>query len=312
MSAVIGDYLLFLSLPWAITSLTTDFKSSFRWTITAGIAILFATLLPPLFFSTPFTIAGFIIYLVNAYIANTVNLNSPTSKFIFLPRTIFPPKPSLSKNHPLFPLFFSVAVISIAVVIIINLPGVPYNVRELFDTRNVFLGSTIFSAFLMWNVTAPCLMAYCLIKHPILHLFQPVLYLVMATISWFLLRYAVSAESLHDILGSPIWGMASDLELYFRFLAFAYPFLWSLFCWNLFFQLLNQQKTIASLIIWLIAILIGIPLLLTAKFLIFDRAATDNVVEMINNIPTLFSLIFLVAWNGVFVKQRSHVFFALC
>ena len=308
-SAVIEDYFLFLALPWAIVSLITDFKSTFRWTITGGIAILVATLLPPFLFSTPFTSAGFIIYLVNAFIVNAVNLASPASKFISLPRTTFPTKPSLPTGHLLLPLFCGVAVISIAVVIIINLPGVPYNVRELFDTRNVFLGSTIFSAFLMWNVTAPCLMAYCLIKHPILHLFQPVLYLVMATISWFLLRYAVSAESLHDILGSPIWGMASDLELYFRFLAFAYPFLWSLFCWNLFFQLLNQQKTIASLIIWLIAILIGIPLLLTAKFLIFDRAATDNVVEMINNIPTLFSLIFLIAWNGVFAAHRSHVIF---
>ena len=175
----------------------------------------------------------------------------------------------------------------------------------------LFLGSTIFSAFLMWNVTAPCLMAYCLIKHPILHLFQPVLYLLMATGSWFLLRYAVSAESLHDILGAPIWDWPSDLELYIRFLAFAYPFLWSLFCWNLFFQLLNQHQIIVSLIIWLIAIIIGIPLLLTAKFLIFDRAATDNVVELINNIPVLFSLIFLIAWNGVFVAHRSHVIFGV-
>ena len=312
LSAVIEDYFLFLALPWAIVIQTTDFKSTFRWTITGGIAILVATLSPPLLFSTPFTSAGFIIYLVNAFIANAADLTSPASKFISLslPRT-FPAKPSLPRGHLLFPLFCGVAVISIAVAVIINLPGVPYNVRDLFDTRNVFLGSTIFSAFLMWNVTTPCLMAYSLIKHPILHLFQPLLYLVMATISWFLLRYAVSAESLHDILGSPIWGMPSDLELYFRFLAFACPFLWSLFCWNLFFQLLNQQKTITSLIIWMIAIVIGIPLLLTAKFLIFDRAATDNVVELINNIPALFSLIFLIAWNGVFVAHRSHVIFGV-
>ena len=310
-SAVIEDYFLFLSLPWVIASLTTDFKSSFRWTITAGIAILIATLLPPLFFSTLFTITGFFIYLVNAYVANSVNLTTPTSKFIFLPRTLLPPKPSLSTNHPLFPLFFGVAVITIAVAAIINLPGVPYNVRELFDSRNLFLGSTIFSAFLMWNVAAPCVMAYCLIKHPILHLFQPVLYLVMATFSWLLLRYAVSAESLHDILGSPIWGMPSDIELYFRFLAFAYPFLWSLFCWNLFFQLLKQYKIMVSLIIWLIAIFIGIPLLFLAKYLTFDLAATDNVVELIKNIPALFSLIFLIAWNGVFVAHVSRVIFGV-
>ena len=310
-SAVLEDYFLFLSLPWAIISLTTDFKSAFRWTIAGGIAILIATLVPPLFFSTPFTRAGFIIYLVNAYIANALNLTSPSSKFIFLPRTIFLTKPSLPTSHPLFPVFCGVAVISIAVAAIINLPGVPYNVRDLFDTRNLFLGSTIFSVFLTWNVAVPCVMAYSLIKYPILHLFQPVLYLVMATFSWFLLRYAVSAESLHDILGSPIWGMPSDLELYFRFLAFAYPFLWSLFCWNLFFQLLTHRKVFVSLLIWLISIFIGMPLFLAAKYLIFDLAATDNVVELIKNIPALFSLIFLIAWNGVFVAHRSSVFFGV-
>ena len=173
-SAVIEDYFLFLSLPWAIVSLTTDFKSTFRWTIIGAVVIFAATLLSPLFFSTPFNIVGFIIFLVNAFIANVLKPVNPALKFISLPRTSLPTKPSIYKGHPIFPLLCGIALISIAVATIINLPGVPYNVRELFDTRNLLVGSTMFSAFFMWNVGAPCVIAYFLIKHPILHLFHPV------------------------------------------------------------------------------------------------------------------------------------------
>jgi len=154
-------------------------------------------------------------------------------------------------------------------------------------------------------------MAYYLIKQPLLHLFQPLLYLLMATVSWVFLRFAVSAESLHDILGSPVWNWPSDWELYIRYLAFAYPFLWSLFCWNLFFQLQKQHQLLVSFIIWILAIVIGIPLLMAAKFLIVDRSSTDNVVELINTIPALFTLILLIAWNGVFVGQRGHLALAV-
>jgi hypothetical protein len=214
-------------------------------------------------------------------------------------------------EHPLFPLYCGIAAISLAMAAIVHLPGVPYNIRELFETRNLFLGAIIFSVFLIWNAAAPGLLAYYLVKHPILHLFQPLLYLLMATGSWILLRFSVSAESLHDILGSPVWDWPSDWELYVRFLAFAYPFLWSLFSWNLYFQLLKRHQIIVSLIIWTIAIIIGMPLLMAAKYLIIDRAATDNVVELINNSPALFALILLIAWNGVFVVQRSNLALAV-
>jgi hypothetical protein len=307
ISASIEDYFLFLSLPWVIAGLAADFKSTLRWTVSGGILILVASLLAPLFFSTPWDTLGLAIYIANAWIANYWRGFRLDLEPKFMRQAPFDKTHWRFTYHPLIPLCCAIAVISIAMAAIVHLPEVPYNVRELFETRNLVFGVTIFSVFLIWNTAAPGLMAYYLIKHPLLHLFQPLLYLLMATVSWVFLRFAVSAESLHDILGAPVWNWPSDWELYLRYLAFAYPFLWSLFGWNLFFQLQKQHQLLVSLILWTLAIVIGMPLLIAAKFLIIDRAATDNVVELISSIPALFALILLIAWNGVFVGQRRHL-----
>ena len=67
---------------------------------------------------------------------------------------------------------------------------------------HLFAGLLLMAAFLAFISIAPALLANLLLRVPGLHILQPLLYPLMATLAWLLLRYAVSAESLHDILGS--------------------------------------------------------------------------------------------------------------
>jgi len=198
-----------------------------------------------------------------------------------------------------------VVIIAGSLAILIQLPQVPYNVRELFAGRHLALSLPLFAAFLIWTASVPNLMARITIICPMLHLAQPLTFLLMASPSWFLLQASVSTESLIDILGTPVLGWSGNWELFVRYLALCAPFLLSVYYWNLLLEgraWLNWPFGAGHL---LGAMLLGLPMMWLSKYLVADQAATQNILALSAQGPfwkiggSLVLVIALIALNGV-------------
>ncbi len=172
-------------------------------------------------------------------------------------------------------------VLVLGIWVMIQLPFVPYNVRELFIGRALFAGLLLMAAFLVFTSTAPALLANLLLRVPGVHILQPLLYPLMATLAWLLLRYAVSAESLHDILGSPVLGWPGDWELYLRFLALAAVPLLCVMLSVLLLDGIRGQGWGRGIGHAALAVMMAVPWAIAAKWLVVDLASTDNLIELV-------------------------------
>lgn len=191
-----------------------------------------------------------------------------------------------------------------AVAVVTRLPFVPYNVRELFDGRMLLASLPLFALFIVAGSAAPPLLAGALLRWPGLHILQPVLYPLMALLVWLPLRYAVSAESLYDILGTPILGWPGDRELMLRFLALAAVPMLSVALWTLFLDGGRQLGWGRGLGHALLAAMMAVPWAIVAKLVVVDLASTDNLVELVDwqhgwiALAAVALAVALVALNG--------------
>ncbi len=210
-----------------------------------------------------------------------------------------------------------VLVISLLLAVFIQLPQVPFNVREMFADRYLLASLPLFAAFLIWTSGIPNLMARVTIICPLLHLAQPIIFLLMALPSWWMLSLAVSNETLVDVLGAPVLGWPGNWELAMRYLALVAPFLLSLYYWNLLLEgsaWLNRQFGLGQL---LAAVFIGLPLFWLSKYVAVDKAATQNIMELTASGPSwkigglLALAVALASLNGVLLAwvwlwDRQH------
>jgi hypothetical protein len=99
---------------------------------------------------------------------------------------------------------FAVAVIAIAIGLrmMLRLPGVPYNVRELFLDHGDPVALTIFAVALIWVGGGSMLLAHGLARSRRPFIVLPIGAVAVAIISRTLLKYSVTYESLDDILGT--------------------------------------------------------------------------------------------------------------
>jgi hypothetical protein len=99
---------------------------------------------------------------------------------------------------------FAVAVVAIAIGLraILRLPGVPYNVRELFLDHGSPLALTIFAIALIWVGGGSMFLAHLLARSRRPAIVLPVGAVALSMVSRTLLKYSVTFESLDDILGT--------------------------------------------------------------------------------------------------------------
>ena len=166
-------------------------------------------------------------------------------------------------------LFLSVAV---------NFPGVPYNVRELIAVGPWGLVSSMSLAvclFLLAN--GPMLL---LNRSPLWAMTAPMALPLIGAFCYALLRLGVPMESIFDVVGSPVLEWPWEWELLLRFTA-----LWAaiglqigLACF-LVAVLLEPRRLPTFLNGLLVATLMAYPL----YWVVVERAATDNLVELLAN-----------------------------
>lgn len=105
------------------------------------------------------------------------------------------------------PILLLAAVIAATVLVLkalLRLPGIPYNVSELFLDNGSAWRLSIFAVALLWIGAGPLLAARWLRRSHWPFLVLPVAMIMVAMISRTLLKYSVTYESLDDILGTNI------------------------------------------------------------------------------------------------------------
>jgi hypothetical protein len=214
-----------------------------------------------------------------------------------------PPVRTTSMTAPAITAAVTVVGIVMAIRTILRLPGVPYNVSELFLDRRSAL--VIFAVALLWMGAGPMLLAHWLAGSRRPYFALPAGAVIAAMVSRTLLKYSVTYESLDDILGSSnlfsqvtrenLWGEfwrraflaanVPDLVEFFerrgRYLALYSPLL---IC--LAFALVpiarafrRRTATGGPQLLGLAAVTIA--WLWISKIIIFDWADTDNLTELV-------------------------------
>ncbi len=216
-----------------------------------------------------------------------------------------------------------ISIISLGLWTLIQLPGAPYNLRELFG-KDRLLGCFVFAVVLLWLGAGPQWIVHRAGKQT-----WPALWLllwlpVVACISLLMLQYAVTSESLSDITGSPdlyrrivqenIWGdnwrdqlknwpnaFVSTLERTVRYTALYWLLLIPLTLFALFNSHLWRPSAITGACFILLFLWWG------AKWIVIDAAITDNLTELIAPDGQLYlgALLLLLAMHANLLSRAN-------
>ncbi len=312
LAAFLEGYWLNATIPFLVMQTSATLGGKKRILLAAGLALAGIQLLSVLWTGKANAITGLAVYAMGS-IAAWRAMAMPSSAAPDVPdappartvaRDLRGSAPGARSRRSWLRLALAVAVVTLLMAIIVRIPAVPYNVRELFIGRHALQGPLIFALFLLWSAGAPRLAAVALVKWPYLHMAQPLVFLALAVPSWLLLRYSVDAESLHDILGSPILGWSGDWELFGRYLALCASAIVPLVWWNVALEAAWGVRRAPALPHLALAAATAMPVLFLAKVVIIDYASTDNLVELVANasawpaVLSLFTLVALITLNG--------------
>lgn len=218
----------------------------------------------------------------------------------------------------------AIVVIALSIWILIQMPGVPYNLRELFGTQRL-LGSFVFALVLLWLGFGPVWIAQQAGKQTWAVLWLPFWLLLTSCVSLALLTLSVTTESLNDIIGANdlyrrivqenYWGdvwrdriadwpaaLVNFLERTVRFAALYWLLLVPLTACVLIINPLWRFPAVAG------GFIILICLWWVAKWIVVDAAITDNLVELIASNGELYlgMLLILLASHATMLSSLSY------
>lgn len=121
-------------------------------------------------------------------------------------------------------LFLGVRVLAILLVaaallyLVAVVPGVPYHVRELFGPAPTPVTALLFALMVLLALGPPALLGLQLIRapRPWAWLF-PIGILAHALLIFLIFRFATPIESVHDLVGMPVWSLPAEVERLVRF-----------------------------------------------------------------------------------------------
>jgi len=267
---------------------------------------------------------------------------------------ISPPEEKISSGpdttHPLFKsflvkFFLSILIIAAVISTILTLPKIPYNVRELFLLQGSFLAIIPFATALLWFGISIPLMGFLLLKSPGKHYLKlPALSILSLWVSYILLTFSVTDESLRDITGSTkfltyladerVWGsfgvglarlvnspsLMANFETFIRFFFLLAPLNLLLCIFYLGFEWIKIHQikhSVHKIKLFSLAALqyglYGLPWFWLSKYTAFDKATTDNLNELIEREGiwglgggvALYILIILLCFNAAYLVQSS-------
>jgi hypothetical protein len=198
-----------------------------------------------------------------------------------------------------------VAAIAIGIRVILTLPGLPYNVSNMFLDHGSALALALFALALIWLGAGPMLLAHWLARSRRPYLVLPAGAAIVAMVSRTLLKYSVTYEKLDKILGTNnlfwqvtvgrIWGefwrhallvtnspdLVAYVERRMRFIALYSPLVVCLALALVPVAKVKGRQVAASGPQLLGLAVSALAWLWLSKIVIIDWAATDNLTELI-------------------------------
>ena len=211
--------------------------------------------------------------------------------------------------------------LTVAMWTLVQLPGIPYNLKKLFGERPL-LGAAVFSLALLWLGGGPWLVARAVLRLDAQRrrgtLYGPLLVAAIALVSYVLVDLATPGIMLEKIIGAPdlyrrivednYWGEAwrVGLAAWPRGLVSAaerlvrYVALYAVFAIPLLLALLAGPRPGRNARI-IVNSLCLLPFWLLAAFVVLELAVTDNITELVADGGAVFLalLIALFAGNAV-------------
>jgi hypothetical protein len=200
--------------------------------------------------------------------------------------------------------------------VIVGLPGISYNVRDIFAGRNSLLACLLLALALVVLASTPAITAAWVKQRGRRLFWFPVMISMGILLGYWLLQNAVSGETLYDVLGVPVIHrdfaehnslvhaaglyLTTNIEMFVRFLALVLPFFLWLAIWLLIAPLdltMARERKNAG-ITALFALLIAMPFFMLSRWITVEGTATDNIVELIEpgRGVLLFVFLALLAW----------------
>lgn len=215
-----------------------------------------------------------------------------------------PPIPSTSKLHAtstqsprrrVVPVSwihaFTVCGISLLIYAMSRLPGIPYNVRELIPSGiDGVLAAISLAMAIYLGANSPFLIFHPRYGRQMLISF-PLLLVAQGLAVWFLLRISIPVESLHDILGSPIWGWPWDWELLVRFVALHQVIATQIVGAVLLGALIISPSILPNVLYWVI---LSLTCAWPLQHIVIGLAATDNLTELIKDSGAFYHCTLLI------------------
>ncbi|MCD2452519.1 VanZ family protein [Methylicorpusculum oleiharenae] len=227
-----------------------------------------------------------------------------------------------------------VVVLTVSIKLVLGLPQIPYNIREMFLHDGNMITIALFSSALLWIGMSGVISARMAKFGYFQFLTLPASVMLSGLISLILLQFSITEETLSDITGSTnliwqvnekmIWGhfgiklfemlnnpfLISFIERIVRYLALYSPLIFSLSLFNLLTDQANKQLTRFPLM-FVYLLLISLPWLYLCKTIAFTYSSTDNLNELIARPGEyqlggggyLYLLLYLISINSVLLSR---------
>ncbi|WP_417319450.1 VanZ family protein [Emcibacter sp.] len=228
----------------------------------------------------------------------------------------------------LIKVFLTTLLLTAAISLVLELPGIPYNVKELFLLDGYLITIFPFALSVLWfGMAVPLIGRFSLGIGKKQYLVFPALVAAALLINLLLLKISVTEDSLMDIMGAQtlnrdvmlrgawgdfgVWlfstlkapGLVSQMEQIVRFIALFFPLTSWLAIFHMGFDVSekfaihDRRNRIKLLLLTVLEFgLYCLPFFLLAKFISFDWSTTDNLNELIreDGLWSLFLYLLLI------------------
>lgn len=170
----------------------------------------------------------------------------------------------------------AVGVLGVLMLVARDLPGLPYNVRELFAPGLGGVASALVLSLVAYGMANA---GFWLLGARRRHgfLLFPAALVVHGALTWVLLRLAVPLESLHDIVGTPVLDWPWEWETWGRYTALHLVVMAQLLGATLLVRAIWVPAAATDVLYWaLVCALMAWPL----HLVVVRGAATDNLTEL--------------------------------
>jgi len=249
-------------------------------------------------------------------------------------RAVFPVKKSHNQQAIIL-LVGGVFCISLAIFLMLKIPSIPYNVKEMFSGNGSIFFIIFFALSLAWNGIGSAVFSVWLIGRLNLFWSIPMAVFGVGFISYLITIIGLTHETIMDVTGSTninylmmgkkIWGdfgvvvfrfidsdfVILEIERIIRYIALTGPlFLFMVIIMSSFYTSCRMGK--GGIEYFFKCLMYAVPWFLLFKYIAFDASSTDNLNELIER-PGVFGLggggylyflVFIISLNAVLLGGR--------